>query len=179
MCFQLFRRLYAQEPGRKTNIVKIEFGRLYQTLAEVRMMRTELEHDITGFQHGYPCFGRVVGNAAFRGKRGKVQQLSGASGAEAHKTLEGLQFLHLEDLPDITLKIGRHISAKPCPDGNIAIIERRVTAGVQHLVNILRLLACLRKLVKRKREQLHKGGSSRQNWVMFDSNPNCCEPVKI
>ena len=126
------------------------------------MVRPKLEENVTRFQHRKPSLGRVVGNAAIRRQRGIIQQLAAPAGAEAHEALEGLQVLNLKHLSDVPLDISGNIGAKPSPDGDVAVIERRIAAGEKHPVERCRRPAGLLQLVQRKGEQFYKGGSSGQ-----------------
>jgi hypothetical protein len=95
MVGQLLHVLNAEQPGRETGIQKIEFGCLDQALVEILVMWWQQMHDITGFQNGYPGFGRVVRNATVIGQRGKIEELSGPARAQFQKALKRAQILYL------------------------------------------------------------------------------------
>ena len=62
--------------------------------------------------------------------------MPGSAGAETEKTLERLQFLYLEQLPDITFNIGGDIGAEPGARGDIAVMNRRVASAIQQIIGV-------------------------------------------
>jgi len=162
MGVHLFRGLDAQKPGDQPGVVKVELGGLHQALVPVCVMRPKLKRNVACLQHGHPGLGRVVGDAAVRGERRKVQNLPCSSGTQAHKSLEGLQILNFEDLTNVPFEVGGHVSAEPRPDADLPIVERRIASRVKHLIDPVRRLAGVRELAQRKGKQLHEGGPSRE-----------------
>ena len=102
---QLLTVLDAEQPGCKTSIQEIEFGRFDQALVEILVMRRHQMHDVTGFQYGYPGFGCVMRNTAVIGQRGKIEELSGPARAQFQKALKCAQILYLDQLPYVSFQV--------------------------------------------------------------------------
>ena len=99
----------AQQPGGEAGVIEVQLGGLDETLVEIPVMRAQQEQQVAGLQNRKPGARGGVGDAAIRGQRGKVEQLTHTGGAQAHEPLKGRQIAHGEELAEIPLHEGAHI----------------------------------------------------------------------
>ena len=159
---QLFATLDAEQPDCKAGIQEIEFGRFDHALVEVLVMRWQQVHDITGLQHGYPGFCRVMGNTAVIGQRGKIEELPRPACAHSCKALKCAQILDIDQLPDVSFQIGSHIVFMPGVRIEPAVENGGEGTVKEYLVEILANIFRVLQLAVGQRQQRQQCSSACQ-----------------
>ena len=134
---ELRRLANSEEPGGEPGVMEHELRRLHQAFSQVRVKRREAKHEVAGFEHREPGFRRRLGDPAVPGERREVEQLSRASGAQFHETLEGAEITDAQELADIPLDVGVHVGAQPGRRLEFPVEDARKAAGQQGPVKSL------------------------------------------
>ena len=99
----------AQQAAGEAGIEEVELGRFGELLSDVAGPGAEAADDVGGFEDGKPAFGRVDGNAGIGGQVGKVEDLRGASGAEAEEGCKPNVIADAEERADIAFEVGGNV----------------------------------------------------------------------
>ncbi len=118
------------EPG----VEEVELRRLDEALAEVAVIRPEQRDQVARFEDGQPLARRHVRDAAVGAEGRQVQDLPGARRAEFHEALEQAEVLDREHLPDVALEIGRDVAREPVRRRQVPVVQGRVAASPEQIV---------------------------------------------
>ena len=161
----------------QAGVNEIQFGAFDYPLVEILIIRLQSHNDKTGFQYGQPAFDRNHGNSAISGKRGIIQNLSGASGAKPEKTLKSLKIADVNQVSHIPFKIGLRVLPQPVKGGIAPVMHWRIKTALHDLVKFETVRFLLRfllaeckyvhrgiagKFAQRKRQQMKYCTTSRQ-----------------
>ena len=164
---------HSEEPGGEARVGEVEFGRFDQALGGVGEPRTDEEEEMARFQDGKPGFGGDLGDAGIGSERGDIHQLADATGAELHETLEGGEVLDVEDLPDVTLKVGANVVLKLDGGFDRAVVDWRKEPAVEEVIDGGGGLT--HRLQFAEGERYGKSGARIRERVVF---PDCRGPVR-
>jgi hypothetical protein len=110
---EIIRPADAQEVAEQSGIEEVELGRLDQPLGVVLMMRLNQCDNVTGSEERDPFLDRRMSDASVCSKRGVVQEVAGASGAEPHKARECIQVSYAGEQPKVTFDIRTQVTVQP------------------------------------------------------------------
>lgn len=134
MVLQLFFGIDVEQPARQTGIVKIQFVRFDDALANIFEKRRQSKYQIGGFERRNPRMDGFSRDSEHIGKLCSVDFASDGTRTKPHKIFERGKVAHVDEFTQISFDIRGVIVGVKCVLGNNGSLQFRVTPAKNQLV---------------------------------------------